>query len=399
MCRLIIFILLSFAWVACGSTGGSSSPVAEQPESTGKIVPEFPITIDVKKEYPQKELAYEDLAGISFIPLERTPDNLMDIKQSVFITGADIFVEDKYSVQRFGPDGTFRNKIGRQGRGPGELAQFTGYMVDTTAREVYMFDNGQQKTVVFGYDGVFLREFRKADPVYKGGVERFGTASLLVGRQLQAWGNRPMVPGRLFAIISREDGMEQRQAGPYISEKNGRKLTSASREFIRYGDEVIVEHKESDTIYSFRPFRSDSLVFKSRYILGPPGFSDGNTLYSVSVLFETDKYGFLFHVKVDAPVSEKSVKRKMLMADKESGEVFEPAFTFEGEPFIIYPRSANQDGLAFAILPPYLLMEWLEKGKIKNLQLKRIAEGLSEDSNPVLMIFRFKNKDGSPAGA
>lgn len=391
MSRLIIITLISFAWASCGSTGGGNSPV---PEPAGKKAEKFPIAIDVTKDYPQKLLAYEDLAGISFIPLERTPDNLMNFRYSVFITGADIFVEDKYSVQRFGLDGAFRNKIGRQGRGPGELAQFTGYMVDTTAREVYMFDNGQQKTVVFGYDGILLREFPKADPVYKGGVERFGKASLIVGRQLQAWGNRPMVPGRLFAVISAEDGKEQRQAGPYVSEKNGRKLSSSSREFIRYGDEVIVEHRESDTIYSFCPFRSDSLVFKSRYILGPPGFSDGKTLYDVGVLFETDKYGFLFHVKINSPISDKNVKRKILMADKESGKILEPTLTFEGEPFITYPKSANKDGVAFVVLMPHLVMEWLGKGQIKNPQLKRIAEGLSEDSNPVLMIFRFKNQDG-----
>lgn len=252
--KYLIFILLSFVWVACGSTGRDNSAAKAQPEPAGKIVPKFPITINVKKDYPQKTLAYEELADISFIPLERTPANLLESKSTVFMTGEEIFVQDKLCVQRFGTDGLFRNKIGRQGRGPGELAQFISYMVDTTVREVYMFDNGQQKTVVFGYDGTLLREFRQADPVYKKDAERIGAASLIVGRQLQAWRNRPMEPGRLFAEISRETGKELKKIGPYISEKNGRRISSLSREFTRFGDEVIVKHRESDIIYSFRPF-------------------------------------------------------------------------------------------------------------------------------------------------
>lgn len=61
------------------------------------------------------------------------------------------------------------------------------------------------------------------------------------------------------------------------------------------------------------------------------------------------------------------------MADKETGEVFESAFTLDGVPCAAYPISANKDGVAFAVWMPYILMEGLEKGEIKNPQLKQIA--------------------------
>ncbi len=388
MYRELILSGLVAVFACCGNSTGSG------PDVSNKIVPVFPIEINVKEEYPRRTLAYEDVADISYIPLEKTPGNFLEFQHTLFYTENDIFVDSKHCVQRYGHDGKFKNNIGRQGRGPGELAQFIHYMVDTIAREVYMFDNGQQKTIVFDYDGALKREFREADAVYLSQVELISGETLIIGRQLKAWGDRPMQPGRLFAEISKEDGRELRKLGPYVTEENGRNMSTLRRSYLRFKDEIIVAHNESDTIYSFRPAAYPDLVFEHRYILTPHKFCSGEIRYDAGVLFESDKYAFFYHAKTDMALMKSDrknmMKRKNLLVDKASGEIWELDSMLDGKKISATPRSANKDGIAFSVLFPHLLIDLKEKGEITDPRLKEIAENISEDSNPVLVIFEFR---------
>ena len=86
---------------------------------------------DVLKQ-EKVELCLSDEANkIDIVPLETTEHSLLSTIVDVFITDKEIFIWDlKNGIFRFSRDGTFLNKIGKRGQGPGEYLYVNQMIID-----------------------------------------------------------------------------------------------------------------------------------------------------------------------------------------------------------------------------------------------------------------------------
>lgn len=80
--------------------------------------------------------------------------------------GGTIYVADGHAmeIRVFGPDGSFRSRFGRQGRGPGEFQDISGIGF-TPGGELAVLDGSLARLSFFEDDGTFLRSFRLEWPL------------------------------------------------------------------------------------------------------------------------------------------------------------------------------------------------------------------------------------------
>lgn len=98
---------------------------------------------------------------IEFIPLE-TRKECLTKPSHVILTKDDIFIFNRSTgILRFGRDGKFKGKIGRQGKGPGEYSPSWSFQY--LDNSIFVFDTMQKKIVKYkvnetGAQDIFLKE-------------------------------------------------------------------------------------------------------------------------------------------------------------------------------------------------------------------------------------------------
>jgi hypothetical protein len=140
-----------------GTTGGGADSL---------VVTEiaYPFTIDVSKDYPMEPVSLQEVFGeTEYVALETTPECLIaDLPglQSPVVTDNDIFICSGKDIFRFARDGKFLNRIGHEGRGPGEFLSATEMCVNDPTEEVFIYDVLSKGILVYGYDGRHKRTLR-----------------------------------------------------------------------------------------------------------------------------------------------------------------------------------------------------------------------------------------------
>jgi len=133
---------------------------------------------------------------IELVPLETGVSFLLGVDPMLDLAGDGYVLTDSRTgrVLYFGPDGTFRNGIGKKGRGPGEYAMLLNSQVDAEGHIVVF--SYPDKALFFSTDGQLLREEHHED---------LGTQSCLVPEGLLSYyGYGSGRPDRL--ALERPDG-------------------------------------------------------------------------------------------------------------------------------------------------------------------------------------------------
>ena len=146
-CSFVCFIVAVSAIIAIlGSCSESKSPAGELPVIdlvSGLINPEI---INLS----------EFIEGVSYIPLETSPDALLTGRGQVFLTEKFIFVVENNGCYQFEREtGRFVREIGKQGRGPQEYGKFQFLSEDEASLYFTSYNN---KLLRFSFDGVCLAE-------------------------------------------------------------------------------------------------------------------------------------------------------------------------------------------------------------------------------------------------
>lgn len=77
--------------------------------------------IDVNADYPEKEICLQDVAKVSYIPLETTDDFLLsDVSSVIEVSSKGIVFANSDKAYLFHPDGRARLVLDKKGEGPGE---------------------------------------------------------------------------------------------------------------------------------------------------------------------------------------------------------------------------------------------------------------------------------------
>ena len=99
-------MLLAMMATACG---GGNKEASELPQ------------IDVNASYPEKEICLQDVAEVSYVPLETTDEFLLaDVASMEIVSSEGIMCVSDQKVLLFHPDGKVKFLLDKKGEGPGE---------------------------------------------------------------------------------------------------------------------------------------------------------------------------------------------------------------------------------------------------------------------------------------
>jgi len=122
------------------------------------------IEIDANINYPKIDLNLDEIAEISYIPLKLGDNNIFIQKprpRSVFITDDRIFIADGNTYNPriivYNHEGDPLYTIGQKGRGPSELFGPICFAVDTIREEVFIWDEMAAQLQVYDMYGKFKR--------------------------------------------------------------------------------------------------------------------------------------------------------------------------------------------------------------------------------------------------
>ena len=353
------------------------------------------ITVDVNASYPKKELILQDFMDVEYIPLETNDDFLC--QGEVLAVGKDILIarnnNNDGDIFIFNRNGKALKKINRKGQGPEEYVYLESLILDEENGEMFVNSASTKKILVYDLDGKFKRCFdHKQNYVYK--IYNFDRENIICEDGVFYTGrsdNKPML-----IIVSKMDGSITKEISiPYKEkigtsiyyEMNGRKgaatLTTSIYPVIPYNNNLIIVEPSADTVYTFLPdYSLRPLIARTPSIQS----MDPEKFLFMSVL--TERYFFMETIRkiLESPSTD-------LIYDKQEKAVFE--YTVFNSDYTnkrgVYMKSrpVNNEIATWQKIESFKLVEANKNGELKN-KLKEIADGLDEDSNPVIMLIKHK---------
>lgn len=118
------------------------------------------VSVDVDFSVVEECLSLADIVSAKqIIPLSLPKGEVIGRPVQVCTSDSCLFVYDQLqqAIYRFTKDGTFLNKIHRQGQGPGEYTTVTRLMVGSHPEALYVYDKVAGKIHVYTFAGDFLR--------------------------------------------------------------------------------------------------------------------------------------------------------------------------------------------------------------------------------------------------
>lgn len=352
------------------------------------------VTINVSKDYPEKKLILQDVMDVEYIPLETTDEfithgDVMDVGENVLIVknsknDGNIFLFDRKT-------GKGIRKINRLGQGVEEYSVIRGVTLDEDNNELFVTHTG--KISVYDLDGQFKRSFNFIDTesdYFK--VFNYDRDKLITYNNK---GNG-MVPEQqpCYLILSKQDGsVIQEIVTPSEGHKtlvilggNGEKAIPVFETTTRTSDNWVLMNLSSDTLYTYLP---DGPI--KPFIVRTPSIHSMDTEIFLFVEGVTSRYYFM-------RATEKKLDKKMrflvsrLAYDKQEDTIFEYEIynaDFLYERPVYWISSINQEIANWYPFDASELTEAYKDGKLKG-RLNEIAAGLNEESNPVIMLTKYK---------
>lgn len=381
--KLISAVFLLTVMAGCG---GGKKPLADDL-----------ITVDVNANYPKKELILQDFMDVEYIPLETSDDFIT--KGLVKAIGKNILLVSRGTngdILVFDRSGKGVRKINRFGQGGEEYSQVSDIVLDEDNNEMFVADYPARKILVYDLNGDFHRSFPFADTGYYQFISNYDKDNLICFK-----GYLPTIETEqsCHSLISKQDGSVTREIlipfkeveTPVLT-KDEAVVTPGFCLTTPYEDNWVLTRASSDTVFNYLP--DGSLI---PLMVRTPSIHSMDPEVFLFPTVISDRYYFMHTMekKMDFKTF-KGFNGADLMYDKQEKALFEYAIynsdfsnkeqvSFEQRP----ENPVNKEVAAFRTLEAYKLMEANEKGELKG-KLKEIAAGLSEDSNPVIMLIKHK---------
>jgi len=370
------------------------------------------ITIDVTASYPKKELVLQDFMDVEYIPLETNGEfiamayiqsidkNVLIVRNSNHSSDGDIFF---FNIK----NGNGLGKINRLGRNPEEYRFLSGVTLDESNREIFVNDNSTKKIFVYDLFGNFKRSFAHKKGTAYNQIYNFDRDNLICHDGDSSFDEEKR---SIFWIISKQDGSIVREMQiAYqeiistiltLTDAKGATISSSGAnnlELIPYYDSWLLVEPSSDIIYRFQ---SDYSMVP--FIVRTPSIQSMDTEVFLFPGVLTDRYYFMQTVKKEYDFeTETGFPRTDLMYDKQENAIFEYVvynddFSDKGPIDLVYEVTLLNNELTFVqSINAFELVKAYEEGKLKG-RLKEIAANLNKESNPVLLLAKYKKQEIIP---
>ena len=377
-------LMLALLATSCGDANQKSSAIPQ---------------IDMNADYPEKEICLQDVADVSYVPLETTDEMLFE-GSIIEMSQNGIVGVDKMNdrLLLFYPDGKARQLLSRKGEGPQEYINLGDVVVDWKREEIFVSHRGGERIQVYTLGGSFKRTLEVDVFLRQGDMHHFDDNRLLAFKERMAKGyNKSIEPYRPMLLISKENGCVDSlsYAKDYIASLVISNLSAQAYislpVYVKSGNLTHMSDMGADTIYTVH--KDGSL---SPYMTRTPSVvSDTDGDYFLCLIGVSGNYDFMVKqakkLTLGSDFVARDEKTHDLIRDRKTGEIFRSKFKNADCPFMDVDLKfvKGYDNSAHYLLEAFELIEALEAGELSG-ELKTIAEGLKEDDNPVLMVVKFK---------
>ena len=355
--------------------------------------------IDVRTNYPEKEICLQDVAEVSYIALD-SQDGILFRGNVNDFSGKGIVIMDSQNNRLifFDKQGKFQHVIQRQGQGPEEYSMMLDALVDWDKEDVFVFDSGS-KIVVYSLDGTFKRKLPLNANLVQHDAYIWSDSQLVACRYGNWDKDEKLVPYQPIVLLSKEDG--KMDSLSYRKEHSFPTYIGAKEMNIRIhwpsldklNGDVYVNDLSADTIYRWDARTQALQPVMTRT---PSVTLDDLDGYFMDLKGVSSQYYFLHFLARQASMDSHFVmvdeKSRNAVYDRKEGKVYHPKFTNKDYPSmekIHLNFCEEENACAIVQLEAFKLIEALEAGELGG-ELKTIAESLKEDDNPVLMVVKFK---------
>jgi len=386
-----ILVMILFVMAGCSGDKRSGEP------NDGLI------TVDVAADHPKKELILQDFMDVEYIPLE-TNDEFVTMAWVHAIGKKVIVVRDRSrtsngTIYIFDRKGKGVRTFNRMGGSAEEYAYPLGITLDEDNDELFVNDRAG-KILVYDLSGNYKRTLNlQEDKRYGMDIYNFDRNNLIC--RDDAWGEDGMGNPNSFLIISKQDGSITKEIEIPYKEKVSSMVFTADRMGVmpirnrtlvpQGSDRWSLMENSSDTIYLYKSDHTMTPVIVRTPPIG--SMSPGVFLYPAVL---TDRYYFMQTVKAEWNWERNTGHQRInLIFDKQDNTLSEyvmyNADMDNNEPVIMTSEVTYGDNEIACVhkLEAEDILEAYEKGQLKG-QLKEVAAGLEEDSNPVLMLVKYK---------
>ncbi|GCB36863.1 6-bladed beta-propeller [Bacteroides faecalis] len=367
------------------------------------------IEIDVKKEYPKKDIVLNDIAEITYIPLETNDSSVIhpsfeiSLSTDTIITG-DYFQSKLFFFNKKGDYlGGFKRCCGQSGTEYHSLNLFT---VDYTQQELYVYDDFFLSYILYDFSGNFKRRIKLPKQVWLRHLYVYDDKNL-IGYSKWSWhgkfdGKSDVVEENPYYFIDKQTGVmspvpitiKKRISDDvkFRDEKTGESMLTSlyMNPMLKTKDGFIIADPSLDTVYHFvNDVLTPVTVFKNRDM-------EENLVDLHSVIFYSDRYLLLEVQKKEVDYARKTLvehPNHFLFCDRETQEICEATLYISDKTSKLkidsYDVSEIPDNMFVSLFTAGYLKWLLEQGTLKG-ELKKIAENLDEEANSVMMIAKFK---------
>ncbi|MDD3038454.1 6-bladed beta-propeller [Bacteroides sp.] len=397
---LLPFITIIILLVGC--SGKKTTPVStttktessqvetEQPWYDG----EKPFIFDEKENYPETKIKLSDLAEVSYIPLKMNDSTILKVKSSwrgndFFVTSDRIYLQEIHrELYIFKKDGTFLNKINREGEGPEDYINIGNYIVDTLYKEIFIQDWVRRRTQVYDLEGNFKRTFLNfAFEI----VELNDSLLLNFFQHFQSTPNGSeysVTQGPQYSVTRKKDGSTVFDLPIHFNVK----LPDEAFSMLAYGSliktpqGVFLSNLQNDTIFEIKR----DLSISPRII----DISDyGTTFAQAHPTIETKRY-LMFNI-LRSYRYKPEIKQRFYIYDKKEKQIYKMTDFSDKIYWALldnYPQIQNWDTTQspyIAVRPRQVRDLFMAGDEHGDDKLKEIIKHLNEKDNPVLQVMTF----------
>ena len=383
--------------------------------------------IDVRNNYPEKEIFLTDITNVSYLYLNSDNDDYLYSGGIKRITDNTVVVVDNSSgsILLFSKDGAPKSRFNHRGQGPGEYIRVSDNNVfyDETADEVFVFDS--RKIQVYSSLGAYKRTFTLPEGTRPQQIIDlddhsffYFDISVLNKRYYPAQYDKEESHGEDYFLpfyrISKTDGemldyIELPGTGLGLGANYKGNVDGAIYDgsFFIYAnfycavkchEGVLLVNAQTDTVFLYREDKS-----LTPYLYKTPSVNTQNPVEFVSDCIDRGQYQFIIVNIMREGVFPLYYPVKSYMRNKQTGETVRPKLLlpdYQGKEFIIYPFSNDgnsisgdgniyYDGYCFE-LDLYELKQAYRENKLSG-KLKELVAKLDEDTdNNVFVLVNFK---------
>lgn len=405
----ITFIFLClFTFSSCS---GSNNKSNEQTKTKEDLVLESIVennaktpTIDTNKEYPFKEIILNDLADITYIPIETNNHVLINNGINALSHFSDKYIiivnYKSYDCYIFDRNGKIINFFNHKGQGPNEYLNIIGITADEVKKEIYIVDHPQKhRILVYSFDGDFIRTLSFPSNTTIGTIHNFDKETLLCEDNNHKNGNK-----KPYFLLSKQNGriinelniiFNKERISPRFYQKTGEKgvmaVSYGYTPIIRFNEDFIIGDISQDTIYQYSKNKTLTPI-----LVKTPSIYSQDPQMMVIPEFKTPKLFFLERTERKFNFdNKKGFEREKIVYDYHSGLFYKYVLKNEDYPDQIF--YLNSGGYAYRtgkntlcqFISAEELIEANDEGELYGT-LKDITKTLRIDDNPVLMIMKFR---------